>query len=107
MNRLVSLHAQEYRWLMSEYIEIEHESGDDPDVMMIYTNVTLAEGAPEQYATLEEMEEGSPVAQAIAYIEGVSALRLEGKTMTVTREPEMPWHIIVAEISTAIRSFFL
>ena len=50
---------------------------------------------------------GSPVAQAVAYVEGIRELRLTGKTMTVTRESEMPWHIIVAEISTAIKAFFL
>lgn len=92
---------------MSEYIEIEHEPGDDPDIMYIYTNVRLAEGPPEQYASTAEMEEGSPVAQAMAYVEGIEEVRLEEKTMTVRREREMPWHIIVAEISTAIKEFFL
>lgn len=92
---------------MSEYIEIEHEPGDDPDVMYVTTNVTLAEGAPEHYEEPAEMEEGSPVAQALAYVEGIRRLHLEGKSMTVTREPEMPWHIVMAEISTAIKDFFL
>lgn len=92
---------------MSEYIEIEHEPGDDPDTMYIYTNVSLAEGGPELYDSVVAMEEGSPVAQAIAYVQGIRRLQLEGKELTVTREPEMPWHIIVAEISAAIKDFFL
>lgn len=92
---------------MSEYIEIEYESGDEPDTMYISTNVSLAEAGPEQYDSLAAMEEGSPVAQAIAYVEGIRELHLEGNELTVTREPEMPWHIIVAEISAAIKDFFL
>lgn len=97
----------EYGIAMSEYIEIEHEPGDDPDIMYIYTNVSLTENAPEQYDSVAAMEEGSPVAQAIAYVEGIRRLHLEGNELTVTREPEVPWHIIVAEISAAIKDFFL
>lgn len=92
---------------MSEYIEIEHELGDDPDIMYIYTNVSLTEGGPEQYESAAAMEEGSPVAQAIAYVEGIRTLHMAGNKLTITREPAMPWHIIVAEISAAIKDFFL
>lgn len=92
---------------MSEYIEIEHEADADPDVMHIYTNVSLVDEGPEQYDSVDEMAEGSPVAQALAYVEGIRRLALTEKEMTVTREAEMPWHIILAEVSTAIKEFFL
>lgn len=92
---------------MSEYIEIETEPDDAPDVMHFTTNVTLSETGEERYDSPEAMEEGSPFAQALALVDGVRSLHLAGHTMAVTRDPEMPWHIIVAEVSAAIKDFFL
>ena len=92
---------------MSEYIEIEAEMSEDPAVLYFYTNLTLAEEEAEEYDSAEAMEEGSPVAQALAYVEGIHRLRLDGQEMTVTRDLGTPQHIIVAEISAALKDFFL
>ncbi|MDX1688722.1 MAG: hypothetical protein R3248_12120 [Candidatus Promineifilaceae bacterium] len=92
---------------MSEYIEIEAEMSDDPAVIIFYTNLTLAEEGVEEYDSVEAMEEGSPVAQALAYVEGICHLRLDDREMTVTRDLEAPQHIIVAEVSAALKDFFL
>ncbi len=92
---------------MSEYIEIEAEMSDDPAVITFYTNLTLAEEGVEEYDSTEAMEEGSPVAQALAYVEGIRRLRLDGREMTVTRDLDAPQHIIVAEVSAALKDFFL
>lgn len=92
---------------MSEYIEIEAEMSDDPAVIYFHTNLALVEEGVEVYDSLEEMEEGSPVAQALAFVEGIRRLRLEGGEMMVTRELDAPRHIIVAEVSAAIKDFFL
>lgn len=94
-------------WSMSEYIEIEAEMSEDPAVLYFYTNLTLAEEEAEEYDSAEAMEEGSPVAQALAYVEGIHRLRLDGQEMTVTRDLGTPQHIIVAEISAALKDFFL
>lgn len=92
---------------MSEYIEIETELSDDGEEMFFYTNLTLAEGAAEQYDSPAAMEEGSPVAQALAVIEGIARLEIEGSEMAVIREPNAPWHVIVADVSAALKDFFL
>lgn len=92
---------------MSEYIEIETELSDDSEEMYFFTNLTLSDGAAEQYESPAEMEEGSPVAQALALLEGIARLRIEGREMTITREPDYPWHVIVADVSAALKDFFL
>lgn len=92
---------------MSEYIEIETELSDDGRILTVTTNLRLNEGEVEQYNTPEEMEEGTPVAQALAVIEGIWALQIEGDTLTVQRDPDTPWHIIISDISAALKDFFL
>jgi hypothetical protein len=96
-----------YNLPMSEYIEIETELSDDGAEMYFTTNLTLAEGAAEQYDSSAAMEEGSPVAQALAVIEGIAWLQIEGSDMTIIREPDAPWHVIVADVSAALKDFFL
>ncbi len=92
---------------MSEYIEIETELSDDGEQMDIDTNLVLSEDGVEVYETAVSLEEGSPVAQALAGIEGIAQLQIEGSSMVVTREPNAPWHTIVADISAALKDFFL
>lgn len=94
---------------MSEYIEIESHPGDSPDEVILTTNINLgdAPGRPERYASPAAMEEGSPLAQTLAFVEGIRQLHISGQTMTVTRNPDVDWHIIIADISAAVRDFFL
>lgn len=92
---------------MSEYIEIETELSDDGRHLHIQTNLKLAEGEPEMYPSLAAMEEGSPVAQALAVIEGIATLQIDGRDLTLTRTPDTDWHIIVADVSAALKDFFL
>ncbi len=92
---------------MSEYIEIETEFGDDGRSLFITTNLSLTEGGAETYASLAEMEEGSPLAQALSVIDGIDHLTLNGRTLTLVREPEAPWHHLVADLSAALKDFFL
>ena len=92
---------------MSEYIEIETELTDDDSTLTVYTNLRLNEGEAEQYYSLEELEEGSPVAQTLAVIQGIRFLQIEGSDLTVRRDPDTPWHIIISDISAALKDFFL
>ena len=59
------------------------------------------------YDSPEEMEVGSAVAQSMALVEGVEKLRIEGSDMILTRDPDMPWHLIIAEVTAALKEFFL
>jgi hypothetical protein len=92
---------------MSEYIEIETELSDDGQTMTVMTNLPLALDGVEEYASLEEMEEGSAVAQALAVIDGITSLRIQGRVLTLTRDEEIEWHVITAEISAVLKDFFL
>jgi hypothetical protein len=92
---------------MSEYIEIETTIADDSAILTIRTNLQLSEEDVEQYDSPAEMEVGSAVAQAMAMVEGVNKLCIEGSDMTVTRDPDTPWHLIVAEVTAALKEFFL
>ncbi len=92
---------------MSEYIEIETETSDDGRRLIVYTNLRLAEGDIEDYNTREKLEEGSPVAQALAMIDGIAHLRIEDSDLIITREPDVEWYTIVEDISAALKDFFL
>jgi hypothetical protein len=92
---------------MSEYIEIESELTDNPAVMRILTNLPLAVGEVEIYRSPEEMEVGSAVAQALSFIDGIERMRIEEQKLTITRDLETPWHIIVAEVTAVLKDFFL
>lgn len=92
---------------MSEYIEIETEASDDGKRIIVYTNLRLAEGDVEYYNSRESLEEGSPVAHALAMIDGIARLRINDSDLFITREPDVEWHIIVEDISTALKDFFL
>ena len=92
---------------MSEYIEIETELSDDGEQMEIYTNLSLAVEGVEEYESVEEMAEGSPVAQALAMIDGITRLHIEEGDMIVAKLPDTPWHVIVSDISAALKDFFL
>lgn len=92
---------------MSEYIEIDTEISEDETEMYIYTNLPLAENETERYTSPAAMEEGSPVAQALAVIEGIETLEINGRNLTLTRSPDADWYAIAADISAALKEFFL
>lgn len=92
---------------MSEYIEIETELSDDGQRMHLYTNLTLTDQEQETYGSPEAMEEGSPLAQALSIIPGITHLTMEGRNIILTKDPDADWYAIVADISAAIKDFFL
>jgi hypothetical protein len=92
---------------MSEYIEIETEASDDGKRIIVYTNLRLAEGDVELYNSRKSLEEGSPVAQTLAMIDGIARLRIEDSDLIITREPDVEWHTIVENVSAALKDFFL
>lgn len=92
---------------MSEYIEIDTELGDD-GVILIHTNLRLTpEDVEEHYLSTAELEEGSPVAQTLAAIEGIESLIMYDGEMTIRTQPGADWHAVIAEVTTALKDFFL
>ncbi len=92
---------------MSEYIEIETELSDDGKSIVFYTNLKLGEENSESYDSVEAMEEGSAVAQALSEIDGIIQLQIDGKEMVIVRDLQVPYHAIVADVSNALKDFFL
>ncbi|MCB9435042.1 MAG: NifU N-terminal domain-containing protein [Ardenticatenaceae bacterium] len=92
---------------MSEYMEIEAELSDDGLGIQFYTNLRLIDGEPENYESVAEMEEGSPVAQTLAVIDGIAQLRLDKHEITITRTPDAVWHAIEADVIAALKDFFI
>jgi hypothetical protein len=92
---------------MSEYIEIETELSDDNNTLTVYTNLRLNEGKAELYHTNEQLEEGSPIAQALAIIDGLRFVQIEGSDLVVQRDPDIPWYVIISDISAVLKDFFL
>lgn len=93
---------------MSEYIEVDYEATDDPDVMLITTNLNLTpDGGPEVYATSNEGDEGSPLAQAIFVIPGVMSLTLDEDEILLRRDPDTSWPDLIEDVRDALRDFFL
>ena len=92
---------------MSEYIEIDAELGDD-GAIRFYTNLRLtAEGDEERYTSIAEMEVGSPVAQALAVIEGIETLTMSNGEIVLTVPPATDWHAVIADVTAALKEFFL
>ena len=93
---------------MSEYFTLETEPTDNPDVLLIFTSETLAQDEAEIYANAAEGDEGSPIAQMLFNgVAGIEALTIEDDMLTVTRDSDFPWEMIVDEIRDALRDFFL
>ncbi len=92
---------------MSEYITVDVEQDEDPDVVRLITNLILAPDGPEAYPDREGGENGSPLAQMLFEIEGLAALDIEGKTLIVRRAPETEWPALIEDITSALKEFFL
>lgn len=93
---------------MSEYVVVESRASDDPDLLDIVTNQRLAPEGDEIYRSFEEGDAGSPIAQMLfSGVHGLRALAIRDQTMTLTRDPNVPWEEIVDEVRDALRDFFL
>ncbi len=92
---------------MSEYVTVETEYSDDPDVAELYINQRLTDGE-EHYADPAEGDLGSPIAQMLfAAVDGIQALTLSEDCLTIQREPDYPWEMIIDEARAALRDWYL
>jgi Scaffold protein Nfu/NifU N terminal len=93
---------------LTEYITIKPESTDDPELICLMTNLDLtAGGPPESYASPQEGDEGSPLAQAIWTVPGVAELRLDGREVHIRREADVEWHDLIEDVTDVLKDFFL
>ncbi|MEM9778205.1 MAG: hypothetical protein AAF902_26750, partial [Chloroflexota bacterium] len=66
-----------------------------------------AEGEPETYASVDDMLEGSAVAQALAGVDGIVSLSIDGADMSVVKDDDIDEYAIIADVSATIKDFFL
>ncbi len=92
---------------MSEYIEIEQEETDDPNVMILVVNVPLAVDGDEVYDSAESMAVGSPLAHALSVIPGISHLLIDADSLTIRRAPSIEWYTITEDVHAVLVDFFL
>ncbi len=93
---------------MSEYIEIEAELGDDGQSILFETNLPLtSEAVEEHYDNDAPLAQGSPLAQSLAGISGVLSVTIAGSDLTVIYGPDADWHVIIADVTDALKDFFL
>lgn len=92
---------------MSEYVTVEAEPTDNPDVMEIITNQHLAD-TTEIYVDDEAGNIGSPIAQMLFNgVPGITALTITTDSLLITRDPDYTWEEIIDEVRDALRDFFL
>ena len=93
---------------MSEYVTVESEPGDDPQLIEIYTNQRLTAAGREHYADVAEGESGSPVAQMLYdNVPGIDALTITDDSLLIRRLPDYTHEEIVDAVRAALRDFFL
>ena len=93
---------------MSEYVTVETQPTDNPDVLEIITNQKIAVEGDEIYDDFETGDDGSSIAQMLFNgVRGIRSLTITGRNMMITRDPDVSWEEIVDEVRDALRDFFL
>jgi hypothetical protein len=93
---------------MSEYVTVEFQATDNPDVLELITNQTLTTEDEEVYDNFEAGDEGSPIAQMLFDgIRGIRSMTITEHMLVISRDPDIPWEEIVDEVRDALRDFFL
>ena len=93
---------------MSEYVTVEVEFGDDPNIADLFINQTLTSEDEERYASPATGDLGSPIAQMLfAAVEGIHALTISEDCLTISREPGFEWEAIIDEVRDALRDWYL
>lgn len=93
---------------MSEYVTIEVEYTNNPNVADLFINQTLTLEDEEVYKSPEQGEIGSPIAQMLFIaVDGIARLTITEDCLTITREPDVPWESIIDEVRDALRDWYL
>lgn len=93
---------------MSEYVTVEVEFSDDPNVTELFINQRLTEEAEERYACPQEGDLGTPIAQMLfAAVEGIERLIITEDCLIIRRDPAFPWEAIIDEVRDALRDWYL
>ncbi|MDE2859312.1 MAG: NifU N-terminal domain-containing protein [Chloroflexota bacterium] len=93
---------------MSEYVTVEVDFAEDPDIADLLVNQVLTQADEELYASAQAGDEGSPLAQMLfAAVDGIKALTIAEDCLTITRDPAFPWETIIDEVRDVLRDWYL
>lgn len=93
---------------MSEYVTVDVELTEHSEVVDLFINQVLTRDGEEHYATPQEGEVGSPVAQMLfAAVDGIQQLTIADNCLTITRAAGFPWESIIDEVRDALRDWYL
>lgn len=86
---------------MSDEIKITGEPVDDRTCRFVVDRPVYPEGTI-RFATPEKAL-GSPLAEKVMDIDGITALTVSGRTVTITKDHPDPWPVVGKRVGTAIR----
>ncbi len=93
---------------MSEYVTIEVEYTDNPNVADLFINQILTHDDEEIYQSSDEGEVGSPIAQMLFLaVDGIKRLVITEDCLTITRDDGIPWESIIDDVRDALRDWYL
>lgn len=93
---------------MSEYVVVESEATDHPNIMELYVNQTLTYDERETYLTFADGEVGSPIAQMLfSAVDGIESLEIYPDYLRITRDSSAAWEQLIDDVRDALRDFFL
>ena len=96
------------RWDVSEYVTVDVEFNDNRQVADVFVNQILTDEGEEHYASRQEGEVGSPLAQMLfAAVDGIQKLTIAEDCLTIARAAEFPWEAIIDEVRDALRDWYL
>ena len=93
---------------MSEYVTVDVEFADNPDVADLFVNQPLTDQVEEVYVSPAAGDLGSPLAQMLfAAVDGIQQLTILRDCLTITRASDHAWETIIDEVRDALRDWYL
>jgi len=87
-----------------EDLEVRVQRTPNPNSMLFHVNRSLTDRKTGETFGTPEAAAASPVAAEIFRVAGVSSVFFLPSSITVTRDPTVPWEDILPDIESAIRA---
>lgn len=84
-------------------LEVRVQRTPNPNSMLFLVNRALTEKKTGETYSSAEVATASPLAAEIFKVAGVSSVFFLPNSITVTRDPRVPWEGILTELESAIR----
>lgn len=105
--RGLSLHHHDGRWAIQLGLELRAHETPNPDGRAYLCDRPLAVGSPLFFAAADGDAAPPPLAASLLAIPGVVSVLFRANTVTVNREPGLPWDSFDRAVDQALRQYFL